>query len=271
MTDRPHTFTPEGENHPSPRPASDRSKLLVGGALGAALVALGAGVLWLATVKTPAGPTPLPLGDQTLPLVAPHPTRSLDRTTSDERIREAARGLSGHQAFRTWLKADDLARRLAATVGAIAQGESPREPLSMLAPAGGFAVIESDAGAYIAPSSFARYDTVAHVVGSLDPQKIATAWSVISPVVRLAWAEIAPPGSHVEHALARALDRLAATPVPTGPIAVTPRGAIWAFDDPALESLSAAEKHLVRMGPVNQRLIQTRATELRKALDLTVM
>jgi hypothetical protein len=52
---------------------------------------------------------------------------------------------------------------------------------------------------------------------------------------------------------------LISTPIPSGPITVVEgKGATWAFADPALEALTPAQKHLVRMGPRNAaRVIET--------------
>jgi hypothetical protein len=43
---------------------------------------------------------------------------------------------------------------------------------------------------------------------------------------------------------------------------------LYVFADPALEALSEVEKHLVRMGPRNERIVQAKARELREALAL---
>jgi hypothetical protein len=41
---------------------------------------------------------------------------------------------------------------------------------------------------------------------------------------------------------------------------------VWAFADPELEALSAAEKHLLRMGPENARQVQEKLSELAELL-----
>ena len=60
---------------------------------------------------------------------------------------------------------------------------------------------------------------------------------------------------------------LLATPTVDGPIRIVPgKGATYAFADPRLEALTPAQKHLIRMGPENQRMIQTRLREIRDEL-----
>jgi hypothetical protein len=41
---------------------------------------------------------------------------------------------------------------------------------------------------------------------------------------------------------------------------------LYAYADPALEALGPVEKHLLRMGPRNARLVQGKAKALREAL-----
>jgi Protein of unknown function (DUF3014) len=55
-----------------------------------------------------------------------------------------------------------------------------------------------------------------------------------------------------------------------GDVELVPRGALWAFKDEALEQRSAAEKHLLRMGPENMQRVQVKLHELRGALGLSV-
>jgi hypothetical protein len=56
--------------------------------------------------------------------------------------------------------------------------------------------------------------------------------------------------------------------VPTGPVEVIPKGALYAYADLRLEALSGAEKHLLRMGPENMRKVQTKLSEIASALGL---
>ena len=44
---------------------------------------------------------------------------------------------------------------------------------------------------------------------------------------------------------------------------------VYHFEDPALEGLSPAEKHLLRMGPVNTMKIQGGLRRLASALEIT--
>lgn len=246
-------------------------RLLLFSAVGLLLFAGGALSVWFAVIGSPE-PTKTQSPEITGFVAPRQPTLPpLDRNASDMLIEDAARALSPDSEWRRWLAAGDLARRVVAAIATVADGDSPRHPLSALAPGPGFEVVETPSGTRMSAASHARYDLVARVIGSIDVRAAAQVWNLAAPSIRSAWAEISPPGSRVEDALGRAINRLVSVQVPKEPVLLQPRGAIWEFADPSLEAASAAEKHLLRMGPANQRLVQSRLKAFGEALDLPLM
>ena len=78
------------------------------------------------------------------------------------------------------------------------------------------------------------------------------------------------------------IDQLLATPAPptpTGvhlatansPVAANLPWVLYAFDDPALRSLSADQKIMLRMGPVNERRVKVRTSHLDTASQRSAM
>ena len=188
---------------------------------------------------------------------------------SDPEVRHQLAGVSGDPLWRSWLEQVDLARRFAAAVQQVADGDSPRVSVPFLAPAGAFQVREPKRGpATIDPRSHARYDGVAKAFASIDTPKAAAAYRALHPLLDRAWRELGPPGTRFDDALARAVARLLEVPVPKGEVEVVPKGALWAFKDEALERRTAAEKHLLRMGPENMLRVQVKLRELQGGLGL---
>jgi hypothetical protein len=66
----------------------------------------------------------------------------------------------------------------------------------------------------------------------------------------------------------RALRRLEVAPVREGPVFVEADENVYTFADAKLEALGPVEKHLLRMGPRNTRLVQAKAREIEAALGL---
>lgn len=188
---------------------------------------------------------------------------------SDPRTRELVGLLSNEPELRRWVATEGLIRRFTAAVSNIAEGESPRAVLPFLAPQGAFQIAQRDGKTIIAPESFARYDAVARVLTSLDTQATVNTYKALKPLFDQAFAEIGRTGQRFDETLARAIQRMLDTPVPQGDIEVvdTP-GMNYAYAAPELEQLSAAQKHLLRLGPANARAIQTKLRELQGALGL---
>ena len=69
--------------------------------------------------------------------------------------------------------------------------------------------------------------------------------------------------------LEKAIVSLLSTPMPSEDLAVHPRGAVvYSYADEGLESLTGAQKHLIRMGPRNARLVKDKLREIAVALGI---
>jgi hypothetical protein len=200
------------------------------------------------------------------PAAAPAPEASLPE--SDGRVRDLASRLSSEPEFAKWMQEKDLVRRFTAAVNNVAEGASPRMVLGFLAPAGGFEVAQAGGKTTIDAGSYARYDLVARVFGSLDAQGAGGVYRELKSLIDQAHREIAPPGQPFDRTFSQAIEHLLAVPVPEGPVEVRPEGALYAYTSPELEGLSRAQKHLLRMGPQNTRIIQAKLRELQSALGL---
>jgi hypothetical protein len=188
---------------------------------------------------------------------------------SDADARVELEKLGSNPAYRRWLaQADDLVRRWAAITDNLDHGESPRKALEHVGPTAPFRVIQRGAKSYIAPDSYARYDEFAAAVDSIDVQVLAGVYRTLHPAIETAYRALGYPGGSLDAATARALRRLEAAPVAEGEVEVVPDGGVFVFADPKLEGLRQVEKHLLRMGPDNERLIQGKARAVREALGL---
>ncbi|HEX8819592.1 MAG TPA: DUF3014 domain-containing protein [Archangium sp.] len=269
---------PPGAPPSAPKPAASRTPVLVAVVATVAVLLLGLGAWFMfggkkeETAAAPATPPAQPVAAAPSTTEAPEtpsvPLPPLGQ--SDARVRELVGPLSSAPELRKWLDStEDLVRRFATSVSNIAEGESPRAALSFMAPPGAFQVVERDGRTVISPESFARYDVVARVLTSLDTQASARAYKVLRPLINEAYKEISRPGQGFDQTLARAIQKMLDTPVPEGELAVedTP-GVNYVYAAPELEQLSAAQKHLLRMGPANARAVQTKLRELQGALAL---
>jgi hypothetical protein len=217
---------------------------------------------------TPPPPAPVAVAQDAGAVEAPEPPPAPPMPPveqADARVRAALASLS---KLAPWLKTEDLARRFVAAVNAVAEGRSPRSTVSFIEIEGSFKSRAEAGRARIDPSSWARYDAVVAVFSSLDAQSSAAAFRELHPLFDAAQREMGKPGTRFDDVLAQAIAQLLAVPVPDEPIELVASKGAWAYADPKLESLSAAQKHLLRMGPQNVRQVQSKLRGLRTALGL---
>ena len=215
------------------------------------------------------------------PSAPPSPTPSLAQqlsarlsgvtlSTSDSAVRELVDGVSSHPQLTKWLVNEDLVRRFVASVENIAEGASPRQHLDFMQPTTPFRILDRRGTFYMNPASFHRYDLAVEVFDSLDTAGTVALYRELRPLIDEAYREISPPGSVFEDRLLEAIDHLLAVEAPAGEVELEERTvATYAYADEALESLSDAQRHLLRMGPDNVRRVQKTLRQIRDALLLT--
>lgn len=187
---------------------------------------------------------------------------------SDEWMREVVAQLSAYPKLARWLLVDDLVRRFAVVVDNVAEGVSPRTHLPFLLPERPFKTREVGGRLVVDSRGYRRYDDLAAVAESLDVRGTAELYRSVKPLIQSAYEELGYPGRDFDDTLARAIRRLLETPVLEGDIALVPKVASFAFADPELEGLSAAQKHFLRMGPGNLRRLQAAARQVAGAIGI---
>jgi len=238
----------------------------------AAVVAVAAGLYlsFRGGPPPPAAPSaPVPPVAAVVPVEAP-PTTGPAPAVAGDRLQALLQSVSADATWRRWLGAGGLVRRFAVAVDNLAEGESPRKPLDFLKPEKPFAAAGAGGKLAIAPESYQRYDAFAAAVASLDAGAAARAYRELHPVLEAAWRGLGYPKGALDRVTARALRRIEGAPVREGQVALVPaaHGPLYEFADRRLEDLGQVEKHLLRMGPANTRLLQAKARELRQALRL---
>ena len=193
---------------------------------------------------------------------------------ADARVRSALDGLLGAKAVGTFLQTDGFVRRFVATVDNL-----PREHASARAwpvrPTGGaFARDGAGERRTVNADNGARYTPLVLLVESVDTGKAVALYARMYPLFQQAYEELGYPGKYFNDRLVTVIDHLLAAPEPAGPLQIRvvevkgeqPSDRPWMryeFADPQLESLSAGQKLMMRMGDVNERRIKARLRELR--------
>jgi Protein of unknown function (DUF3014) len=230
------------------------------------LAAAGAALWWFRTRE--GAPTLAPPAPPTPPAVEATPSAPAPAVAAPDpnRVQKLLEAVSPHPLFRRALAEGDVVRRWVVVTDNLAEGVSPRKQLAFLAPAGVFSVASRRGELVIAPASYQRYDAFADAVASVDAQALVKVYRELHPVLEAAYRALGYPGASLDAVTARALRRIEAAPVRDGDVAVKGDRGLFVFADQKLEQLGDVEKHLLRMGPRNTRLLQAKAKELARAL-----
>lgn len=202
-----------------------------------------------------------PLGGEPMPGDVP----PLD--DSDAFVRELLRHLSNHPKVAAWLATDNLIRNFTVVVTNISEGRTPSGHLKVLRPATGFTVLSEGGTLRVDPRSYARYDDLAAAVESVNPSGTAEIYATLKPRIEDAHRELGSRDAFDAH-LERAIVHLLQTPVPQQPVELRPVGIGYGYADPRLESLTAAQKQLLRMGPRNVQIVKDSLREIARELGI---
>jgi hypothetical protein len=187
---------------------------------------------------------------------------------SDGLIRQMAGNLLTHPEVASWLMSKDLIRKFVGAVDNIANGLSPRSQIDFFTLDENFEITEKSGLYYANPESYNRYNLVADVFSSLDSEGFVKLYEQSKPLIQEAYADLGYPEEDFDKTLTAAIVELLKVPVVEGEILLEAKVISYAMADPALEKLSEAQKHLIRMGPKNTRKIQAKLREIGLALGI---
>jgi hypothetical protein len=190
---------------------------------------------------------------------------------TDAIVRQLVSGLSTHPSAAAWLAGDQLVRNFVVSVYNIAAGRSPAAQLNRLRPAQKFQVRGSGAELSVDPRSYARYDAYGDAMAALDARGAARLYATLKPRIQDAYRELGHPDDDFDRVMGRAFDELLAVPVLDGRVVgLASKSVSYEFADRRLQSMSAAQRQLLRMGPRNVKLVQAKLREIAPLMGLTI-
>jgi hypothetical protein len=205
----------------------------------------------------------------------PIPAPAADAAAAPTSIESALAELFDRKTLLAMFQTQDVARRVVATVDNLGRAHAP-VALWPVNPTPGRLAVENRNGAdQIGADNAARYAPFVALVESVDLAKAAGLYVRLYPQLQQAYGDIGFPRRYFNDRLVAVLDQLLATPQPSeplkvhlpqinGPVKPERPWVLYEFDDPALQSLSAGQRILLRMGPDNERRLKLRITELRR-------
>jgi hypothetical protein len=200
-----------------------------------------------------------------------------DRSAQPLDIAGALDDLFGPGTVASMLQVDDFARRFVATIDNLGRSTASARLWPVVPSPGRFTVAGAGGGTTIAVANEARYEPFVRVIEGVDLRRAVGAYAQLYPTFQQAYEKLGYPGRYFNDRFVDVIDVLLAAPepatapkvhLPTANAPVRPQRpwVLYEFDDPRLESLSAGQKILVRMGAANERRVKAKLAELRGLL-----
>lgn len=238
----------------------------------AAIGALLSGGYWLLRPAPPAQPAPAASAADPPEVpsalgASPFPADVPPLDASDAFVRTWVPRLSAHPRVMAWLATDGLIRNFVTVVTVIAEGRTPAAQLAVLRPPGSFRVVTRGGRLFADDRTYARFDSLAEAVASLDVPAAAQLYATLKPRIEEAHRELGGAGGF-DVTLERAIVQLLEAPVSDRPVPLEPAGIGYRAVDAGFDGLTGAQKQLLRMGAVHARRVQGTLRELAMALGI---
>lgn len=185
---------------------------------------------------------------------------------SDGLMRETVSGLVGRKAFDAMVYPSQLVRRIVATVDNLPRETAPRRVMPLEPVPGAFGVAGAGEELTLAAANSARYAAYIRVFQTLDSRALARGYAESYPLFQRAYAELGFPNKRFHDRLLEAIDDLIEAPEPAGPVKLVRPKVFYQFADAELESLSAGQKIMIRMGAENAAKVKAKLREVRREL-----
>ena len=185
---------------------------------------------------------------------------------SDPAVRQALIDVFGAKAISQFLVPESIVRHVVVTVDNLPRKKVAIE-LRPIKPTPG-ATDTATQGDFttLTAANFERYAPFIKVVQGTDTKTLVGVYFRLYPLFQQSYEDLGYPGQYFNDRLVEVIDDMLKTPDVQGPIQLTQPKVFYEFADPKLESLSAGQKLLLRMGAANEAIMKAKLREFRKMI-----
>jgi hypothetical protein len=220
----------------------------------------------------PAHPAPPPPETATEPAIRnPVPAASDNKplpalNDSDPEVRDSLTGLLGARSVSQFLVPENIVRHVVVTVDNLPRKKVAVDLRPVKPTPGGTVTATQGDIVTLGSANFDRYAPLIKVVRNTDMSMLATLYFRMYPLFQQSYEDLGYPGQYFNDRLVEVIDDMLRTPEIAGPIQLTQPKVFYEYADPKLESLSAGQKLMLRMGPANEAVMKAKLREFRKAI-----
>jgi hypothetical protein len=220
-----------------------------------------------AHVAAPVGEPP-PAGPQVRhPLVTDSAASALPPIDgSDVLVRQALADLWGERVLEQLFNLNGFVRRVVATIDNLPRRDASFRLAPVKPAPGRFLTTGRGESLAISPLNAARYMEFVRFASAIDSGKLVFVYVRHYPLFQQAYVDLGYPNGYFNDRLVEVIDHLLAAPeLPASAPLVQPK-VFYKFEDADLESLSAGQKIMLRIGNDNAAAIKAKLREIRSEL-----
>ncbi|WP_305041585.1 DUF3014 domain-containing protein [Geoalkalibacter sp.] len=161
---------------------------------------------------------------------------------------------------------NNLIKRIVVTIDNLPRKEVPLRLLPTRPTPGSFLVEGEGENAILSPKNYQRYTPLVNLFAAIDTSQAVDVYVRLYPLFQEAYRDLGYPDGYFNDRLVQVIDHLLATPMVDEPIRLKPHIQRYRYADPQLESLSAGQKLMIRLGPENAGKIKERLGDWRQKL-----
>jgi hypothetical protein len=206
----------------------------------------------------PAIKNPLPPGD------TPAPLPKLE--DSDQPMANSLEEVLGKEAIERFVIPKDLIRHIVVTVDNLAAEKVAERIRPVKRTPGSFVVSGTEDAPVLDPANYERYAPALAVIRTADTRQLVAVYKRYYPRFQEVYESLGHPPEYFNDRLIEVIDDLLAAPELQGPVALARPNVLYEYADPNLESRSAGQKAMMRMGSANAKVVKDKLRELRGEL-----
>jgi hypothetical protein len=185
---------------------------------------------------------------------------------SDASLQDALAALFAGAPLDRIFYLEQIVPRFVATIDNLPRQTVAQSRMAVKPIGGNVETAQADGRTLLRADNASRYGQYLRVMEQVDTQKLVQAYVRFYPLFQKAYEDLGYPHAYFNDRLVDVIDHLLAAPDVPAPLALVQPKVLYEFADPALESRSAGQKMLMRMGPVNEARAKTKLRDIRHAL-----
>ncbi len=185
---------------------------------------------------------------------------------SDGAFGQALAGLIGPKAFAQWLIPHRLILHIVATIDNLPRRQAPVKAWPVSPVPGALRTSGTGADLAISPDNGQRYAPDLQLLQQIEPQRLVEVYLEFYPLFQQAYTELGYPHASFNSRLLVVIDNLLDAPEPKPPVLLVQPKVLYRYADPRLESASAGQKILMRLGPAGEADVKAKLRAIRQAL-----